>query len=448
MCGASWRQVDCGLVHTARKARGSLILGTLTLLNFRLVGGCSQVDTAIDAIAAARGRSRPELRAGPAGSPAEAELARLIGTDPTWRVSTVNAQYSLCRTYPGLIAVPTAISDSVLTHSAPFRVKNRLPILAFRHSNGAVIARSGQPLVGLARNRSIQDEKLVAALHPHGPLLIIDARPTVNALANTLTGAGCEPMDRYKDCQRSFVNLENIHMIRSAFIKLLGPAPSQDWHCHVRRLLKGTLTIVRAVEAGQAVLVHCSDGWDRTSQLVSLAKLCLDPHYRTVPGLYDLISMDWLGPGHKFADRLAHNSPLLNALHVAYPDPADGDTEVARGMKEFFSSLTRPSFKELALEEFCPIFPQFLDCVAQLILADPAAFQYQFHDLHRIYIEAMVNSAGLFAENCESNRTSVDSASWTALFAPIQESAAPGPTVIYPDLEHLDTSFTILRHQP
>lgn len=30
------------------------------------------------------------------------------------------------------------------------------------------------------------------------------------------------------------------------------------------------------------VLVHCSDGWDRTPQIVALAELLLDPYYRTI----------------------------------------------------------------------------------------------------------------------------------------------------------------------
>ena len=33
-----------------------------------------------------------------------------------------------------------------------------------------------------------------------------------------------------------------------------------------------------------SVLVHCSDGWDRTSQLTSLSQLMMDPYYRTVEG--------------------------------------------------------------------------------------------------------------------------------------------------------------------
>ena len=33
-----------------------------------------------------------------------------------------------------------------------------------------------------------------------------------------------------------------------------------------------------------SVLVHCTDGWDRTAQLTALAMLMLDPFYRTIQG--------------------------------------------------------------------------------------------------------------------------------------------------------------------
>lgn len=33
-----------------------------------------------------------------------------------------------------------------------------------------------------------------------------------------------------------------------------------------------------------SVLVHCSDGWDRTAQVCSVASLLLDPYYRTMKG--------------------------------------------------------------------------------------------------------------------------------------------------------------------
>lgn len=37
-------------------------------------------------------------------------------------------------------------------------------------------------------------------------------------------------------------------------------------------------------EERASVLVHCSDGWDRTAQVCSLASLLLDPFYRTFKG--------------------------------------------------------------------------------------------------------------------------------------------------------------------
>ncbi len=56
---------------------------------------------------------------------------------------------------------------------------------------------------------------------------------------------------------------------------------------------------------GKNVLVHCSDGWDRTSQLSSLSQILLDPYYRTLEGLAVLIEKDWRHFGHKFRDRTA-----------------------------------------------------------------------------------------------------------------------------------------------
>lgn len=55
------------------------------------------------------------------------------------------------------------------------------------------------------------------------------------------------------------------------------------WMQHLSGLLGATMTVVHTIEKnGRPVLVHCSDGWDRTPQIVATAQLCLDPYYRTV----------------------------------------------------------------------------------------------------------------------------------------------------------------------
>lgn len=38
-------------------------------------------------------------------------------------------------------------------------------------------------------------------------------------------------------------------------------------------------------DEGVSVLVHCSDGWDRTAQACSVASILLDPFYRTIKGV-------------------------------------------------------------------------------------------------------------------------------------------------------------------
>jgi len=48
-------------------------------------------------------------------------------------------------------------------------------------------------------------------------------------------------------------------------------------------MLKAATLVCSAVERdGRPVLVHCSDGWDRTPQIVALSKILLDPYYRTL----------------------------------------------------------------------------------------------------------------------------------------------------------------------
>lgn len=50
-------------------------------------------------------------------------------------------------------------------------------------------------------------------------------------------------------------------------------------------LLKAAVILTTAIERdARPAMVHCSDGWDRTPQIVALAELLLDPYYRTVEG--------------------------------------------------------------------------------------------------------------------------------------------------------------------
>ena len=53
-----------------------------------------------------------------------------------------------------------------------------------------------------------------------------------------------------------------------------------------------SLSFQAVADEGISVLVHCSDGWDRTAQACSVASILLDPFYRTTKGLMVTHSTD------------------------------------------------------------------------------------------------------------------------------------------------------------
>lgn len=93
----------------------------------------------------------------------------------------------------------------------------------------------------------------------------------------------------------------NIILIPTAFLRFLPPVHTVQWNIiyhhfswlsllenskwftYLNAILKAAVVAVSAIDKeGKPVLVHCSDGWDRTTQIIALAELLLDPYYRTV----------------------------------------------------------------------------------------------------------------------------------------------------------------------
>lgn len=88
-------------------------------------------------------------------------------------------------------------------------------------------------MVGLTGARSAADETLLKAIflaNPHGgKLQVLDARPKVNAVANTATGAGYENPKQYPFIEQpQFLGIPNIHVCRDAFKKLRGICKRPD----------------------------------------------------------------------------------------------------------------------------------------------------------------------------------------------------------------------------
>lgn len=185
-------------------------------------------------------------------------------------------------------------------------------------------------------------------------LLIIDARSYASAVTNRARGGGCECTEYYTEADIDFMNLGNIHTIRKSFHQLrqlcASPPDNHNWLSglerslwlqHLAMLLSAAVTVCSAMEVhGRPVLVHCSDGWDRTPQILATSQLCLDPYYRTVEGFRILVEREWLGFGHKFADRCGHG-------------PGSDEPN-----------------------ERCPVFLQWLDVVHQIHRQFPCSFEF------------------------------------------------------------------------
>lgn len=382
-----------------------------------------------------------------------------------WRFTQVNNTFEYCSTYPSTLVVPAKISDATLNYGKAYRSKCRIPGLVYLHwANLGSITRSSQPMVGLKNNRSIQDEKLIEAVfsshsyhHSRSDManasyishsynvygatptnLIIDARPTTNAMANVAKGAGTENMDYYRNCKKVYLGIDNIHVMRDSLAKVseairIPEETNYDllrrsgWLKHLSCILEGIVIIVKAIHlANSHVLVHCSDGWDRTSQLSSISQLCLDPYYRSKEGFAVLVEKDWLSYGHRFSDRSGHLvAHRVQFTDTSGPDHDNGDEEVG-----FLASVQQKlNFGGAghAFKETCPVFDQFLDTVHQLQLQFPEHFEFNEQFLLDLQRQLYECRFGTFLHNSEKERTEArvkdqTASVWAEMLAPAREA--------------------------
>jgi len=292
--------------------------------------------------------------------------------------------------------------------------------------------------------------------------LIVDARPTVNAYAMQAVGMGTENMDNYRFATKAYLGIDNIHVMRDSLNKVIDALKDSDvtplppnkellaksgWLKHIANMLDGTSLIARQVGIHHShVLIHCSDGWDRTSQLSALAQICLDPYFRTMDGFITLVEKDWLSFGHRFRYRSGfmgsekwfdiENERIGGARTSDSPNKRSGSnafgSALLSGAKGFFGtkhhhndsqeSLVEVDTEVLAMDaaakpsaapddslvtkvkETSPIFHQFLDAVYQLMHQHPTRFEYNERFLRRLLYQLYSCQYGTFLYDNEKSR--------------------------------------------
>ncbi|CAH0478613.1 unnamed protein product [Peronospora belbahrii] len=345
---------------------------------------------------------------------AEEDYRRLkLLDEDCWMRLYDNSEYTMFPSYPDVFLVPSVLDENDLQELSAYRSASRIPAVVWRHPHtGALVCRCAQPCTGLSGYVVEADQKLVSALqhatsaYGDAKFHFFDARSQMAAAANSAQGKGTEDPRNYPNTELHFCDIANIHAVRSSYASLASVCqPGQDressgwlyqlrntfWFLHLSSILTTSQEICRYLCQSESVMIHCSDGWDRTPQLTAMVQLLLDPYYRTVNGVMQLIEKEWCSFGHLFRYRYAQGD-------------GPGQQEV---------------------EEQSPVFIQWLDALWQIWRQQPWAFEFNEMLLSVLYEHVFSGLYGNFLYNSQRQRKQ-------------EEASAPTRSLWYVLLEQMD----------
>ncbi|XP_066926437.1 myotubularin-related protein 9-like [Clytia hemisphaerica] len=310
------------------------------------------------------------------------EYNKIIGASTDWRISSVNQDYKVCRSYPSLVIVPSNCTDDMLRASAGFRQIQRFPILAYLHTNKIPILRSSQPLTGSGGRRCKDDEKLLSVIATGHKGTIVDTRSSMVVSSNKSKKGGGIETDYYTHWRRTMHNIEKATHLADTIARLyeacsdtkapnwLSKLEASGWMRYIESCLTAALKVaVYVCKDNSPVLVHGENGQDMTLVVTSLAQVLLDPSSRTVLGFESLIMRDWIWAGYPFTKR--HQ---------------------------------RVGFATNKRKENSATFLLFLDCVHQIMNQYGSTFEFNENFLLVLFEHSYYSQYGTFLFDCELQR--------------------------------------------
>ena len=306
-----------------------------------------------------------------------------------------NSKFDFCASYPKKIVVPISMTDDDIKKCGAYRTKERIPALTYRYKkNGKCIWRSSQTKSGIKGKTNKDVILLTKIAEGSKKLYVFDARPLLNAWANKLKGAGYEDVSQYSEINMEliFCGIPNIHAVRGSCHKVYSTLcfkndkseekktkaknnmDSGNWYDSIIILIKGAFQISEAIKNDNTVLIHCSDGWDRTTQLSCTSQLILEKRFRTLDGFICLIEKDWLSFGHQFRYRCGMYCPSDSPSNVASENQKS------------------------------PVFIQWLDAVYQIMHQNMSKFEFNTDLLYFLASEIFTGKYGTFLFNNEQER--------------------------------------------
>lgn len=284
-------------------------------------------------------------------------------------ITSLNLNYSITRTYPGLVVVPPGMNDEIVIRLSRSYKHNRFPAVTWRHARTKAL---------LMRSSGFQGKGSFEGLQKTGQVLYI---LTEKALIKSI-----KP-EMHRFCEFMPLELHEVRQVKNNFVKFLracvpsGPMVPSDsegslaktlenlqWFDQLKSIMDCSNNIVEMIDnQGKSVLLAIEDGWDLAPQITSIAQICLDPYYRTFDGFRVLIEKEWLAFGHRYSHRSSHT--------IATP----------------------PS-------SFAPIFLQFLDLVHQIHSQFPMSFEFNQYYLRFLAYHHVSCRFRTFLMDCEAER--------------------------------------------